>query len=77
VKSFSYASLNKYIAGKSQVLLMVYANWCSHCNELKPEWDKLPAQLATKPGLEDVKVVKLNGDKYKQIIEEHQIEGYP
>ena len=42
------------------VLMMVYADWCSHCKELKPKFAKIAKDLQ---GISTIRVMAMNGDK--------------
>jgi thiol-disulfide isomerase/thioredoxin len=66
---------NKIIVGK------VYANWCSACNGLKPEWEKFEKMMKSN----NVEVMNIEekemGPRLKQIKNTHgfelKVEGYP
>jgi len=74
---------------KHIIIGLVYANWCGHCQALKPEWDmfkknlKMDKKLANKCGIfevEDADTMKDN--KIKKINKkvnggELQVNGFP
>jgi thiol-disulfide isomerase/thioredoxin len=74
---------------KHIIIGLVYANWCGHCQALKPEWDmfkknlKMDKKLANKCGIfevEDADTMKDN--KIKKINNkvnggELQVNGFP
>ena len=74
---------NKYNALKKQQLVMmggsstektVYlfkAEWCGHCQSLKPIWNEL------KNNANNVKFVEYDADKNPDVMKKYQIEGYP
>lgn len=53
--------------------VMMYAPWCGHCKQLKPDWEKLakqPKGTETKIGKVDCTANKVTCDKY-------EVKGYP
>lgn len=59
----------------------IYANWCGHCNSLKPEWYKMKKMLKHKNKniqfieIEEGQQQKL--DKLKNRFPKLEINGYP
>jgi thiol-disulfide isomerase/thioredoxin len=58
----------------------IYANWCGHCQALKPEWNKMKSLIKKDANIEIVEIEeneheKLN--KLKQRFPHLQINGYP
>jgi thiol-disulfide isomerase/thioredoxin len=58
----------------------IYANWCGHCQALKPEWNKMKTLIKKDANIEIVEIEeneheKLN--KLKQRFPHLQINGYP
>ena len=58
------------INGKTDGVVMFYADWCSHCQKMKPTF-KETAEEAPLPCL------LANGDKCPESTENLRIEGYP
>lgn len=62
----------------TKIIGKIYANWCGHCNALKPHWEKMKSDLKNNPieivEIEDSEVARLTAFKKKHGI---QINGYP
>jgi len=56
-------------SSKPTIIGLIYANWCGHCQALKPEWDmfkknlKMDKKLASKCGIFEVE----DGDSMKDM----------
>ena len=70
---------NVIIVGK------VYADWCGHCQALKPEWEKMKKHIRNKKGkyhivYEEIEEKQI-GDKLKKLNETQRVNveanGYP
>jgi len=76
-------------SAKPIIIGLVYANWCGHCQSLKPEWDsfkkylKMDKKLASKceifevedgDSMKDIKIQKLNK---KTKGGELEVNGFP
>jgi len=63
----------------------VYANWCGHCQALKPEWKKMKRQISKKKGKKHVVFVEIEeseiNTKLNKLNQDHnvnvQANGYP
>lgn len=78
------AKSKKSLPKKEEAVVLIYANWCPHCQTMKPEWNEMKNRLGS--GIEiieiedsdfdkDVKIsnienTKLNGEKI-------EVYGYP
>ncbi len=51
---------NKNMVGK------VYANWCGHCKDLIPEWNKLSGELKSL-GAKDIAIVSVESEDKKNL----------
>lgn len=74
-----HSKKNTVVVGK------VYADWCGHCQSLKPEWAKMKKRVYSKKGKKQVVFVEIEekqiGDKLQKIEKEHGVKveanGYP
>lgn len=76
-KRHTYKKRHPFVAGK------VYANWCGHCRDLKPEWSKMKGLLKKrKHGIQYVEIEDLQKDKkFDEVKQKYGVElnasGYP
>lgn len=49
-----------------------YAPWCRPCKDLEKEWNRAAHDLRGK-----VKLAKVNGNMYKELVERYGVKGYP
>ena len=72
--------VNNSLQRKRPALIWFYADWCGHCNAMKPEWEKFESKCGRTPG--NKMVIKVNSDFQPHLtsnlaaISRH-IEGYP
>ena len=65
---------------KNEVVLgLFYADWCPHCRNFKPEWEKAQKALnGTKVGNGlKAKLVSVNCEEYPDLAKKYEIQGYP
>jgi len=58
---------------KGDHIVMMFAPWCGHCQRLKPTWDK----IAKRPGIEGVKVAKVDCTASEGTCKQFDVKGYP
>ena len=59
-------------------VILFYADWCNHCKKMKPEWEKASDKLNNQVlNNKMIKMVALNGDENMELVEKHDIVGYP
>jgi len=52
--------------------IMMYAPWCGHCKNLKPEWEKLAKQTT-----KGASISKMDCTTNKITCEKYEVKGYP
>lgn len=52
---------------------LAYADWCGHCQKLKPTWDVVKQEFKGS----GLKVVELNADKDQTAMKKLGIQGFP
>jgi thioredoxin-like negative regulator of GroEL len=55
-------------------VVLFYADWCGHCNAMKPEWNKAVKQLANS---KHINIADINSNVIKQVTPKPEIEGFP
>lgn len=59
-------------------LVLYYAPWCGHCQNLKPIWGELERAYDGKiVAGQTVKIEKINGDEEKETVQSLNIGGFP
>ena len=68
---------------KQLIIGKVYANWCGHCQSLKPEWNRMEQDIQQLPRMNHVIFMKFEEgekDKLANFNAQHaglQVSGYP
>uniref|UniRef100_A0A146LCP2 Protein disulfide isomerase-like 2-2 n=1 Tax=Lygus hesperus TaxID=30085 RepID=A0A146LCP2_LYGHE len=69
------SNFDKIVKDSSKnVFVKFYAPWCGHCNNMKPEWDKLAEAY---PVSGKTIIASLNADEFKTIAANSNVYGYP
>ena len=54
--------------------IFFYASWCGWCKKMIPEWNKLATKYKNS---KELHVGKIDGPKYKKLVERFDIKGFP
>lgn len=65
-------TFNEVINSGQTVLVDFFAEWCQPCKMMTPILQELKAQLK-----DDVKIIKVDIDKQRQVASRYQISGVP
>jgi len=63
---------NKVLGAEGLVFVEFYANWCGHCKNLAPAWEKAATSLK---GI--VTVAAVDADTHKDLAQQYGIQGFP
>ena len=69
----SEAEARTALAGAEPVMVFLYADWCGFCKKADPIY----AQLAADPEHSNVRLMKLNSAKAKDLAKEKGVSGFP
>ena len=61
--------------GKKDVFILYYADWCGHCQSMKPNWYKMKKSL--KKSAPQVLVKEVNAGDNSEVAAKENIEGFP
>mgnify|MGYP001191913568 CR=1 FL=1 len=66
---------NKKKTNDESTIVFVYANWCSHCRDMKPEWNEMKNRLGM--DIETIEIEDSDFDRDMKIrnIEDNKLKG--
>lgn len=68
----SLAGSRRASKNDNATLILFYADWCSHCQNFKPKWNKLTKSLQ---GI--VKTLSVNGDTNQKMLQKYNVDKFP
>lgn len=71
-KGMSMADYNKLTSSNKKVLVDFYAEWCAPCKKMKPYLEEISNEMK-----DEVKVVRIDADQNKSLLQELKIDGLP
>jgi thiol-disulfide isomerase/thioredoxin len=54
-------------------MVLYYADWCGHCREFKPVWNKAKEMFSNS----DVEFIEYEATKHPEVMTKNQIGGFP
>lgn len=67
--------INKTSTGGNPGLLLIYANWCGHCNRFKPVFNEIAQQMGNKFPVISIEHAEL--EKNQKLMTDLDFQGYP
>ena len=69
--------LYRAIRPQRPIIYLVYADWCGHCTNLKPDWEKLKNEFGNSVSFIDIN--EKNKSAVEKLSNKHRlnIDGYP
>ena len=67
--------VDEILASTTPSLVMFYADWCPHCQDVKPDMEKLINEFNTQGS--KVNVAMIDADKFKNKVGNYNVAGYP
>ena len=58
-----------------ETVVLIYANWCPHCQSMKPEWNEMKSRLG--PMIETIEIEDSDFDKDMKIYKTLKLRGIP
>ena len=55
-------------------LICYYANWCDHCNKMKPNWEKVTNNMQS---FKDLNIADIESDFIQKFEKKPVLEGFP
>lgn len=77
------AKSNSPMKKRPLIIGKVYANWCGHCQSLKPEWQRMESDIRQMPRMNHIVFVAIEEsekDKLAKFKAQHaglEVSGYP
>lgn len=62
---------------QGNVIVLYYANWCGHCQMMKPEWDAFKSKCKTDPKYKHLKVAEVESEFIDNTKGADQVQGFP
>ena len=58
-------------------IVLYYANWCGHCNTMKPEWQKVVDTMKNPSNTNNINIADIETSHIDQLTHKPEIAGFP
>jgi protein disulfide-isomerase A1 len=62
---------------KNATLYFFYTNWCPHCKNARPEWDKLKTETGGVVNGVNIVFLEIDCENKTALADQFKVEGYP
>ena len=69
------AKSKKNLPKKEEAVVLIYANWCPHCQTMKPEWNEMKNRIGTDIETIEIEDSDFDKDMKLQDIENSRLNG--
>lgn len=66
---------NQQLTEPESTVILVYANWCPHCQSMKPQWDEMKTLLDDMVEIIEIEDADLDKDSKIQSINDNKLNG--
>jgi thiol-disulfide isomerase/thioredoxin len=71
-----YSKFNSLLKD-GNIIVLYYANWCGHCQSMKPEWDKFKKICKTNPKYSHLQVADVESEHIGNTNAVNEVHGFP
>lgn len=58
-------------------MVLYYADWCGHCNAMKPEWEKVVSRMSECKDTRHINIADVKSDFIDELKQKPQVDGFP
>lgn len=62
---------------KGNVIVLYYANWCGHCQNMKPEWEAFKSKCKKDPKYKHLHVAEVESEFIDNTKAVNEVQGFP
>ena len=73
---FLFGGKSENFSDVDNTFILYYVDWCPHCRDFKPIWEKLTNLVNNNPSL-NVTLVKINCQEQPELCQRDGVSGYP
>jgi thiol-disulfide isomerase/thioredoxin len=71
-----YSKFNSLLK-HGNVIVLYYANWCPHCVNMKPEWDRFKQKCKSDPKYKHLKIAEVESEHISNTNAANEVQGFP